>query len=299
MAPFSENFYQDLLNSLADGVYFTDRDRRIKFWNRAAEEITGFKREEVLGCCCSQNILMHVDSSGRNLCVSGCPLTATMNDGKPRECVVFLHHKDGHRVPVRVQATPVFGDSGEITGAVEIFSSDFRTSQLAQRLEEMEHLALLDPLTGLGNRRYLETQVHARLEELRRNDWPFGVLFIDVDHFKLINDRLGHGMGDKVLKMVGMTLRESSRSFDSIGRWGGEEFLAVIANAEEVRLREIGERFRILVARSETPEMAGCSVTVSIGGAVAQSGDSLESLLYRADEKLYKAKHSGRNMLCV
>jgi len=170
---------------------------------------------------------------------------------------------------------------------------------MADRLVEMERLALLDSLTGLGNRRYLEARLHARLEEFRRNGWPFGILFIDIDFFKKFNDQRGHEFGDRVLKMVGMTLSESSRLFDSIGRWGGEEFLAILANADEKKLLEIAERFRALVSRTGLPEIDMHSLTVSIGGTVVASGDSMESLLRRADEKLYLAKATGRNRVCL
>jgi diguanylate cyclase (GGDEF)-like protein len=165
------------------------------------------------------------------------------------------------------------------------------------RLNELEQLALVDMLTGLPNRRHLESHVFSRLEELRRNQWSFGVLFVDVDGFKGINDAFGHDVGDKVLQMVGRTLDGNSRYFDLVGRWGGEEFLAIIGNAPRHLFGEVAERMRLLVARSELTEPREIRVTISIGGALAQPDDSVESLIRRADEKLYEAKKAGRN--CV
>ena len=133
---------------------------------------------------------------------------------------------------------------------------------------------------------------------LRRNNWPFGILFIDIDGFKSVNDTYGHEVGDQALKMVGQTLDKSSRYFDAVGRWGGDEFLAVTANIHNGRLREIAERFRMLVEKSVLGGSLSLSVTVSIGGVLAREDDTVESLVRRTDEKLYQAKQSGRNCVC-
>ena len=92
-----------LLDSLFDGVYFVDLDRRITYWNAGAERISGYLRSEVVGSCCADNLLRHIDTEGHKLCQDGCPLAATMRDGKTRESSVYLHHKFGHRVPVLVR----------------------------------------------------------------------------------------------------------------------------------------------------------------------------------------------------
>ena len=293
------DFYRELLDYLADGVYFTDTERRITFWNRAAERLTGYSSAEVIGTRCMDNILMHVDSAGHELCKIACPLSGTLQDGNPREAEVFLHHKDGHRLPIRVRVAAMKDGEGAIIGAVEVFGDNSTHMQMSQRLAQMERLALLDSLTGLGNRRYLESIVHSRLEELHRNGWHFGVLFADIDNFKFVNDKYGHDVGDQVLKMVGRTLDGSSRYFDVIGRWGGEEFVAVIANAEEKELAEIGERMRAMVEHSMLNVPEYLFVTVSIGGAQALGEDTIESLLRRADEKLYQAKKEGKNRVCI
>ena len=293
------DIYRELLDYLADGVYFTDTERRIAFWNKGAEIISGFSRKEVIGTQCLDNLLMHVDSAGNELCKHGCPLSETLRDGKPREADVFLHHKDGHRVPVRVRVAAMRDDAGAIVGAVEVFSDNSANIQITQRLAQMEQLALLDSLTGLANRRYLESIMRSRLEELRRNKWHFGVLFIDIDNFKSVNDKYGHEIGDQVIKMTSRTLNASSRYFDLVGRWGGEEFVAIIANAEERELFDVGERMRSLVEHSMLSAPEYLFVTVSVGGAQAVPEDTIESLVRRADEKLYQAKHSGKNCVFI
>lgn len=111
---FNDLLYKTLLDNLYDGVYFTDTNRCIKYWNKGAERITGFSSEEVLGYCCSDNILMHVDLDGNSLCLNNCPLQATLEDQIPRHDKVYLHHKEGHLVPIRVSIAPILGDDGEV-----------------------------------------------------------------------------------------------------------------------------------------------------------------------------------------
>ena len=162
------------------------------------------------------------------------------------------------------------------------------------------HEASTDALTGLPNRRHLETQLYSRLEELRRSGIGFGLLFIDIDHFKQINDRHGHEVGDQVLRIVADTLSLSVRPFDMLGRWGGEEFLGVLPHTDLENLRAIAERLRVLVSYSRA-DTDNCTVTatISAGGTVAAPADSAESLLKRADHLMYVSKKNGRNRVTV
>jgi diguanylate cyclase (GGDEF)-like protein len=119
---------------------------------------------------------------------------------------------------------------------------------------------------------------------------------MDIDDFKLVNDQHGHDAGDHVLRMVAKTLDANSRLFDTIGRWGGEEFVAIIHNIQIEALHDIAERFRMLVEKSA---LNSVHVTISIGGTLASPGDGPESVVRRADFNLYKAKSSGKNCVCV
>ncbi len=292
----SQQFFRELLDNLYDGVYFVDRDRVVNYWNKGAERLSGFATGEVVGHSCKDNLLVHVDDQGNQLCLDGCPLVATMEDGQERQAAVFMHHKAGHRVPVQVRVAPIRDEHGSITGAVEIFSDNTAEVDARQRAEELETMAFLDPLTAVANRRFLEITLRSRLEELRRYGWPFGLLFLDVDHFKSFNDRYGHDVGDQVLKMVAKTMTSCSRAFDVVGRWGGEEFIAIIANVGRKELLTVAERYRQMIEHSGL-ELAGqtLQVTVSVGAAGANADDTCEQLLERADTLMYRSKQSGRN----
>src|SRR5512137_669126 len=288
-------FYKKLLDSLRDGVYFVDRERRITYWNRGAERITGYASDEVIGSRCSDNILMHVDSHGTLLCRDLCPLAATLQDGSERTADVYLRHKDGHRVSVNVRITPLRNERGEIAGGVEVFTDNSLKLSAIARMEAFEKLAYLDPLTGTANRRYAEITLHARYEEFQRYGWPFGVVFIDIDRFKCINDECGHAAGDEVLRMVAKTLMNSARSFDVVARWGGDEFIVVIANVDREQLITAANRFRSLVEQSGRDAGPVLQVTISVGATLARSDDTEATLLERADRLMYQSKSAGRN----
>lgn len=296
----NDAFYKHLLDEMYDGVYFVDRHRRILYWNGGAERLSGYSADEVTGRFCGDNLLRHIDECGRRLCTDMCPLAATIRDGQPRQAEVILHHKQGHRVPVLVRVTPIWDEHGEIIGAVEVFSDNSQQKAALEEIERLRQLALLDPLTGVGNRRFIESITHARLEELRRYGWPFGVVLADIDHFKAVNDTFGHLTGDEVLRMVARTLAYNVRAFDAVGRWGGEEFAIVVQNVSVGMLSVITERLRMLVEQSAlSTNSATVRVTVSLGVAVARSDDTPLSLFDRADQMLYQSKQHGRNRVSV
>lgn len=288
------------VEALAEGVYYVDNSRQILFWNAAAERLSGHKAADVVGRRCYDHVLRHVDEAGNELCFSVCPLAATVVDGQARQACVYLHHKEGHRQAVRVTTLPVRNASGAIVGAAEIFSDGGEQARVRERLEELERQALIDPLTAVGNRRFLEMTLTMRSEELGRYGWPYGILLLDLDRFKRINHRYGHEIGDKALKMVASTLVHCSRGTDAVGRWGGDEFMVVIANATVASLQAASERVRSLIERSTVEADSGPTrATVSIGGVLASPDTSIAELLQAVDRRMNAAKSRGRNCTAV
>lgn len=296
----SGSSFKSVLDSLYDGVYVLNREKKIVYWNQSAERLTGFRSEEVLGHCCSDNILVHVDAAGNSMCLNGCPMAATLEDGIPREMEVYLHHKLGHRVPVLVRTTALFDESNQIVGTAEIFSDSSRYRQIAEENQRLRDLALIDELTQVGNRRFGEARLVEMAGDARRYGWTFGVVFVDVDLFKECNDQFGHDVGDLVLRMVAQTLRNSLRSSDFVCRWGGEEFLCIIKNVGVAELSSIAEKFRVLVQESMLQtDGETIRVTVSVGGSLARDSESWTRLVARADQAMYESKRSGRNRVTI
>jgi len=291
--------YQDILDSLFEGVYCVDTNREIVFWNKGAERITGYSAKEVRGSGCGDNILVHTDEFGQQLCKTGCPLFSSINRGEPHsEENIFLHHKEGHRVPVRVSVSTIKDDDGQIIGAIEIFKDNVAKVHDDDYIEDLKKAALLDHLTGLPNRRYIEMKLSSAFDEMKRHTTSFGVLLIDIDHFKGVNDNFGHNLGDRVLQMVSRTLENNVRSYNLVGRWGGEEFLAIINHVKEEQLQIVAAKLRALVKNSFLDhEGQQVRVTVTIGSTMAKSSDAIDSLLARADVYLYQGKNQSRD--CV
>jgi diguanylate cyclase (GGDEF)-like protein/PAS domain S-box-containing protein len=286
-------FYVDLLDQVPDGVYFVDLDRRITYFNAAAERMTGYRAAEVLGSRCSDGILRHVDGAGRELCLEGCPLAAVMTDGQPREADVFLHHKDGHRVPVLVRGRALRDRSGVIVGSVEVFSTRV-SSSAADRPGRADDS--LDPVTELPVRRYATLYLETLLRAVAEQGATLGVLFIDADHFKEVNDTFGHKTGDDVLRMLGRSIANGLRRGDIPMRWGGDEFLALLPGTDQASLDAAAERVRMLVEASWIQQGADqIRVTVSVGATMATAVDTAEGLVERADRIMYASKRGGRN----
>jgi diguanylate cyclase (GGDEF)-like protein/PAS domain S-box-containing protein len=295
-----DSFFRGILDSLHDGVYFVDVNKRITYWNKGAERITGYESSEAVGISCSDNLLVHIDDRGINLCKAGCPLSQALTDGRVRETEAYLQHKDGHRLPVLIRVSPLRDARGNIVGAVETFSDNSSKAALLNRIDELQKESLVDPLTGLANRRCIDMKLHSRIDEMQRYGWPCGVLFLDIDNFKIVNDTYGHNVGDRVLMMVARTLSSNLRSHDLLGRYGGEEFVAIITNIKMAKLHSFANRLRLLVEKSSLDtEYGTIRVTVSIGATLVRPEDTIEAAITRADLFMYNSKIGGRNRVSI
>ncbi len=174
---------------------------------------------------------------------------------------------------------------------------DGELTQVRQDAAWFQRLANHDFLTDLPNRRQLETVLDTAIAQASRNGTPCAALVIDIDHFKRLNDRFGHPTGDKVLREIARRLRGELRAGNTLGRWGGEEFVVVAPQTELYGAQQLGER--LLYAVRADPVAGEHLVTVSIGVSVYRPGDTPETLIARADRALYRAKQAGRDRLAA
>jgi two-component system cell cycle response regulator len=285
----------DLLPNLHEGVYVVDSNRKIVFWNEGAERISGYPKDEVEGHYCYNNILRHIDEFGKELCHSGCPLHKTMKTNKINDAEVYLHHKDGHRVNVHVRTIPIV-EEGIIVGAIEAFTDQtFQEDYYRQNKKLVEKIAY-DHLMGIYTREYLDLHLKQRLEEAKLIETNFGLLFIDVDKFKEVNDSYGHLMGDEILKLIARTLSSNLRSKDIIGRYGGDELMIILDVDDKEDLMRVSNKLRTLVDYSSYKHI---SPSVTIGATMVRDEDDMKSITKRADDALYEAKETGRNKVII
>ncbi len=289
-----------LLDGMSDGVFFVDLKGRITFWNEAAERITGFTREYAVGRAC-RSMLVHVDEEGTGLCHHhGCVMACSRKENTEWKVEAFLRHALGHRIPVTINTSPLYDEDGNVIGGMEAFSDRSQQVAALDRLRELEEVVNTDGLTGVGNRRATERILRRKVDELSRYGWPFGVIFVDLDEFKGINDEFGHEAGDIMLRTIAQTLEHNLRSSDFVGRWGGEEFVILASEVNAASLLRAAERFRALIETS-LGRFNGreIRVTASLGATVGRGTDTVSSLVERADRLMYVSKFSGKNRVSM
>jgi diguanylate cyclase (GGDEF)-like protein/PAS domain S-box-containing protein len=295
--------FRNVLDSISDGVYVTTAEREIVYWSAGAERITGYRADEVVGKHCFDNILVHTGLDGQRLCLGRCPLEDSIEHGVGHlVSEVFLKRKDGERLAVYVK-TATFESAGRTLG-VEVFGElrEIAGEELIARVQELSDSSITDPLSGLFNRRYFDAvleQSHAMFERLGRR---YGVLYLDLDHFKSINDTFGHAAGDEAIRFVADVLSSNARGMDVTARYGGDEFTVICPVATCEELESYGLRLVRLVHESLlTPTgEAELALTASAGGSLVDTADQdAYAALRRADAAMYDAKHAGRDRMVV
>ncbi len=293
--PAEFDFYKRLLDHLHDAVYFVDKQRKILYWNEAAERLTGFSSTEVIGKRCFDGLLDHTDRFGTCLCNQDCPLSQSMRLERPAQERLFLRHKDGRRISVDVRIMPVRNDDGTVIGGLELFSDATPIVVAESAFRQIREAADRDPLTGLANRRYLDRMLARYLENLNPARQPLSLIMVDLDHFKQINDTWGHGVGDQALVQFATVLQYQCRPADLVARFGGEEFVVLLPGLALETAVTIAERLR-KSAVTATPENLGeRQLTASFGVTEATSGEPASQIMSRVDAALYRAKFLGRN----
>lgn len=273
-------------------VIITDRNARIEYVNAAFCDASGYNAQEALG---QTPALL---KSGQTPQPVYEKLWQTILHGDNWRGELRNRRKDGSLLWEDVAIAPVCDAAGAITHFVAI-NSDI--TQRMQMEEELRELATTDVLTGVANRRRLMELGAQELLRAQHSNTPFSVLMLDIDHFKNINDNLGHAAGDAVIQALARVCRESVRTVDTVGRFGGEEFALLLPMTPIAGALKLAERLRATVAAQQL-EWEGKPVrfTVSIGAAedCARSED-FAALLNSADQALYQAKNSGRNRVAA
>lgn len=301
------NRVRSALNVLAEGLLVIDQSERIMLANRALEEVLGVASLDLQGRQIS-TLPWEERSSPSELY----PWSIALKDGNPQTGVILRLHTRGNECRTFVvNAAPVRNPSNAIMGVVvcleDITPLERERNELKKTLnqlessrdeirrqnEELRILATLDPLTACLNRRSFFEQFEMQWTTSRRYDFPISCIMIDVDHFKLVNDKMGHAAGDDVLTCISSALRKTIRDCDAVCRYGGEEFCVMLPHVDIENAYLASERFRNAV---KDLEFDGFQVTASFGVSSSTLGaDNPQEMLQQADKSLYIAKRNGRN----
>lgn len=251
--------------------------------NQAATRFYGYTRDEM----CTKHT-WEINTMGMDVLPVMHEIARLPGGHKP---LTFVHKlADGNLRHVQTYAGPV-----EMNG-VRLMLCIIHDITDQKRLEqELEHAALRDPLTGLGNRRqFMQLVENARTQNPQRTH-NFSLMLVDADHFKAINDQHGHNKGDDALIMLARTLETGIRESDTVFRWGGEEFLILLPLTPLDGAMHVAEALREAIQQLSQPELP--ALTVSVGVAQYEAGENFTSLFKRVDDALYRAKTSGRNQV--
>lgn len=288
-----KNLMSDAINFSPTFIWETDLEGNFTFL-QGIEKILGFSSSELLGCN-RYECFVHDAESVR-------ALQSKMAAHLPfDQNVIAADKRNGERVWLSSSAQAVFDQQGEFAGYRGV---DVDITELTRARQELEQMALHDALTGLANRR--KFLLHYELEVLRqqRSGNPLVLLIIDIDHFKAVNDSYGHIVGDTCLKAIANTLVGNARAVDLVARFGGEEFLVLLADTAIDEGLKIAEKLRAAVENLQVHFEGAASplrITISTGVAAKNASTEmpLDSLIERADAGVYRAKDGGRNRVCL
>ncbi len=285
------------LDSIADAVITTDADARVAHLNPVAQQLTGWKEEAAKGLALRH--VVNVVNEGTREPMADLAF-AVIQQGRPLtvSAHAVLISKDGREFAIDESAAPILNRDGGAIGAVLVFRDVSAKRELTRQLS---HEATHDALTGLINRRELEARLRAAIRSARDENREHALLYLDLDHFKLVNDTCGHVAGDELLKRLSKLLSDAVRESDMVARLGGDEFGVLLHRCPLARAKEVAEKLRRLVEEFRfTWEGRVFTVTASVGiSPINGASQGLAQILSAADSACYLAKESGRNTIRV
>lgn len=284
---------QSTLNSIGDAVLATDAAGDVSYLNRVAEELTGWSSADGVGQPLA-NVFKVIDAGTRQLLAKVVCETIKENKITRLDKNCLLIRRDGIETPIEDSIAPIYNHSNEVTGAVIVFNDVGDALATAQKMTD---IAYHDPLTGLVNRILLTERVTRAFGLAKRNKKNVGLLYIDVDNFKHINDSLGHAVGDQLLQLIASRLLGVVRETDTVCRQGGDEFVILLTEIEHYYYAgSVAEKLIDAFADMQYIHGHEVRVSLSIGISVYPFDCSdVETAFQHADSAMYKAKNSGKN----
>lgn len=285
--------FEAVVQSAYDGIITIDANQNIKLFNQAAEQIFGYSPDEMLGEPLTRLMPQRYRKNHGNY-VEGFKESIVDSRSMQTRAPVQGLRKDGSEFPIEVTISKInFDNKTELTAVIR---------DISEKNKLMEELLLAsqeDFLTGLYNRRKLTELMNQEIKRFKRFGRSFSLILADIDHFKVINDQFGHDCGDDVIKEFAQLMKQSLRDTDAIGRWGGEEFLILLPEAEIDHACRVAEKLRQSAEQLVTQyEDAEIKFTIS-AGVVEYSDSAVDraGIIKQVDQLMYRAKNDGRNRI--
>lgn len=285
---------QTTLSSIGEGVALADADSRIEFLNPAAEQLCGWECPQALHRPVSE-VFENIDPQNQRVTTA---LEDSLRSTQQIRKQSVLCSKSGGKHIVEELATPLYDRHSKAVGAVSVFRD---VTEAQQKTAELAHAAAHDALTGLPNRNLLKDRTRSAIARAQRKHERFAMLFLDLDRFKEVNDRMGHASGDALLLDVAHRLTSCVREVDTIARLGGDEFVVLLEGpTHKMEVKAVAGK---ILASLRKPYQLGAQstrISVSIGASLyPDDGSDTESLLEHADTAMYRAKQQGRDQFAM
>ncbi|SFX47878.1 sensor domain-containing diguanylate cyclase [Marinospirillum alkaliphilum] len=283
----------EILDCVGDAVLTTNLELEVTYINRMAEILTGICREKAVGFPLQQ-VLQVINADTRQSRIEALARKAMRADAFiPLENNGLLINPVKGEINIEDSAIPLHDPDGKVIGVAIVFHDSRYSSELTARMAD---LALQDSLTGLLNRHAFDERFHQSLALARRHKKRMGLLFIDLDNFKVINDTLGHGGGDEILKALAKALQTCLRTADVVCRYGGDEFVVLLSEIEQpAHAYLVAGKTQVLASSLLLPGGEVVTVNLSIGISIyPDDGHTQEALLKLADAAMYRSKVQGK-----
>ncbi len=296
--------YREVLEHLPTAVYFVDAEEKIRFWNEGAEKITGYLRQDVVGHFCRENILSRISAlppgsarepshglAARAATNPGAteepdtssPFQIALRDGRVSEAEMFIHHRDGHRLAVRVRAIPIRSDAGTIIGVAETFDASIDNSEWDRRQNRLSRYGALDEPTGVLSHPVMLTHLHESLELFKVHRLPVSILLIEIFRFHELLAKYGPLIAPAALRATAQTIESFIRPSDFIGRWDEHRLLVILTECSPFELPAVINNLKQRAGPTELRWWGDdLALALSLGGASSQQGDTPEGLTARA-----------------
>lgn len=291
----SEELYRSLIDAMEEGVVLQDENAKIITFNKSAERILGLSADELTSRTSFDPEWRSIHEDGSPFPGESHPVPVTLRTGEPQSDVIMgIHRPDGELIWISINVQPIFKEGRSTPSRVVATMHDITEQKAAQ--DHIERLAHFDHLTGLPNRTLLRDRFKFALSMAHRRSEMLALMFLDLDHFKDINDTLGHNVGDQVLVELAKRLKAAVREEDTVARQGGDEYIMILPATNVDGAGSVANKLNQVIAQPCQIEQHELTVTASIGIAMyPHDGKDLESLSKNADIAMYRAKRDGRN----
>jgi diguanylate cyclase (GGDEF)-like protein len=294
----SETLHQQkLLENMYDGVIFLGPHLHVMLWNRGAQRLTGVNGDSVLQKLFTPGLLHMRDEHGHFISDEHCPVTHAMHTGVQSRRRLSVCSRSGGDVSVDLHIIPVVGSDGATQGVTVLLHDASDEASLEERCHHLYEQAIRDPLTQLANRAEFDRAHAIFIEAHRQRRLPCSLVICDLDRFKEVNDTYGHLAGDEAIKSFAKVLKSFCHPGDLVARFGGEEFVILCADSNNAAATARAEQVRRAFYELPQVMIGGKPCSASFGVTELQPGDTVQTMLNRADRALLMAKQAGRNLV--